>query len=324
MVVTRANVGNLSDGSAYVEGPNPEHSVNRRETAGDVPANDGPADRAVGRRGEPQLRAQRVDGSGPCWTRVHVELADRSPPRRLRFIGLPYVHAVASVLSHASVLLFTTDERFIARVVAVLEAEGFAASVVGDDTDVMVMGTMSDIVILDGAVGHVETASICRRLRAASDVPVIVTSTTTDMDLIDFLAFGADDCQPSAERVRELVARIRAVLRRRPPRPGIRSDILRVGEVTLDRGRHEVVVRGAPVYLPLRQFRLLELLLANAGRVLTRTAMVRELWGRDYPGGSNTLEVQIKRLRSVVEVEPRRPCHIKTVRGVGYMYVAGG
>ena len=251
----------------------------------------------------------------------HAELAGRSPSRPRSFISLPYVHRAASNLPRGSAVLFTADERFISRLVAALEAEGFAVLVVADEGDVILMSAMSDIVILDAAASDNRAASICRQLRDVSDVPVIVTTTGTNSDLTDFFSHGADDCMPSAERVRELVARIRAVLRRRAPRPLVDSGRVLVGDVALDRERHEVVVRGDPVYLPLRQFKLLELLLANAGRVVTRTAMVRELWGRDYAGGSNTLEVQITRLRSVVEPEPKHPTRIKTIRGVGYMFV---
>ncbi|MFM7225090.1 MAG: winged helix-turn-helix domain-containing protein, partial [Actinomycetota bacterium] len=137
------------------------------------------------------------------------------------------------------------------------------------------------------------------------------------------LEVGADDYIAKPFRLRELVARVRAALRRAPGESEsdeVRPDVLEVGDVRVDTGRHEVTVRGALVALPLKEFELLEVLVTNAGRVLTRDVLIDRVWGADYFGDTKTLDVHVKRLRAKVEDDPTRPTRIVTVRGVGYRY----
>ena len=166
---------------------------------------------------------------------------------------------------------------------------------------------------------------VCRELRRRSSVPIImVTAKGSEIDTVVGLEVGADDYVTKPYRLRELVARMRAVLRRRAgdaPRPRRSSgDALEVGDVALDPERHEVVIRGEPVSLPLKEFELLELLLANAGRVLPRDTLIDRVWGTDYVGDTKTLDVHVKRLRAKVEPDPSSPTRIVTIRGLGYKY----
>src|SRR5262249_40355274 len=165
---------------------------------------------------------------------------------------------------------------------------------------------------------------VCRELRTRSQVPIImVTARNAEIDAVVGLEVGADDYVTKPFRLRELIARIRATLRRGPTgdaddRRG--EEIIEVGDVRLDTGRHEAFVQGEPVSLPLKEFELLELLLANAGRVLTRDVLIDRIWGPNYYGDTKTLDVHVKRLRSKIEGDPSHPEHIVTVRGVGYRY----
>jgi two-component system response regulator RegX3 len=150
----------------------------------------------------------------------------------------------------------------------------------------------------------------------------MVTAKGAEIDTVVGLEVGADDYVPKPYRLRELVARMRAVLRRSPHSRGGdgAEDTLEVGDVTLDPERHEVTIRGQETQLPLKEFELLELLLANAGRVLTRETLIDRVWGSDYVGDTKTLDVHIKRLRSKVEDEPANPTRIVTIRGLGYKF----
>jgi two-component system response regulator RegX3 len=149
----------------------------------------------------------------------------------------------------------------------------------------------------------------------------MVTARDSELDTVVGLEIGADDYVTKPYRLRELVARMRAVLRRVPngSRPQ-RGDLLEIGDVRLDISRHEVLVRGEQVALPRKEFELLRLLMANAGRVLTREAILDDVWGPDYIGDSKTLDVHIKRLRAKIEPGGARPTYITTVRGVGYRF----
>ena len=165
---------------------------------------------------------------------------------------------------------------------------------------------------------------VCRDLRARSRVPIImVTARNSEIDAVVGLEVGADDYVTKPFRLRELIARVRAALRRVPASDDDepdRPEVLEVGDVRLDAGRHEVFVRGESVALPLKEFELLELLMANAGRVLTRDVLIDRIWGPNYFGDTKTLDVHIKRLRSKLEPDSARPTRIVTVRGVGYRY----
>lgn len=179
-----------------------------------------------------------------------------------------------------------------------------------------------DVVLLDAGTDRDAARALCEQIRLSSPVRIVVVSTQEDAaDLVDFLDAGADDYLPRADRVRELVARVRAVLRRREPAGvSVVEEVLTVGGVKLDVTRHEVEVDGDRVHLPLKQFQLLELLLANPGRVLSRRTILERVWGDTGNIDGSTLEVQIKRLRQKVELEPSQPERIRTVRGIGYMY----
>ena len=151
----------------------------------------------------------------------------------------------------------------------------------------------------------------------------MVTARNAEIDAVVGLEVGADDYVTKPFRLRELVARVRAALRRVPRRRGRRraaGEVLEIGDVRLDAARHEVAVRGERVALPLKEFELLELLLANAGRVLTRDVLIDRVWGPNYFGDTKTLDVHVKRLRAKVEDDPGKPERIVTVRGVGYRY----
>jgi two-component system, OmpR family, response regulator RegX3 len=182
-----------------------------------------------------------------------------------------------------------------------------------------------DLVLLDVMLPRISGVDVCRELRKRSQVPIImVTAKGGEIDTVVGLEVGADDYVTKPYRLRELVARMRAVLRRRSVDITSASagggEALVVGDVSLDPERHEVVVRGEVVQLPLKEFELLELLLANAGRVLPRDTLIDRVWGTDYVGDTKTLDVHVKRLRAKVEEDPSTPTRIVTIRGLGYKY----
>jgi two-component system response regulator RegX3 len=154
-------------------------------------------------------------------------------------------------------------------------------------------------------------------------VPIImVTARNSEIDAVVGLEIGADDYVTKPFRLRELIARVRAALRRIPSSEPDEEhhEVIEVGDVRLDAARHEVYVRGEPVALPLKEFELLEILMTNAGRVLTRDVLIDRVWGPNYFGDTKTLDVHVKRLRSKIELDPANPSRIVTVRGVGYRY----
>jgi two-component system, OmpR family, response regulator RegX3 len=181
----------------------------------------------------------------------------------------------------------------------------------------------ADLVLLDLVLPGLPETDVCRELRARSNVPVIMLSAKdSEIDKVVGLEVGADDYITKPYSFRELVARIRAVLRRTrqvaEPVPVAAPVLLAAGPVLMDVERHIVTVDGRPVELPLKEFELLEVLLRNAGRVLTRMQLIDLVWGADYVGDTKTLNVHIKRLRAKIESSPRSPRHIRTVRGLGY------
>src|SRR5205085_821488 len=181
-----------------------------------------------------------------------------------------------------------------------------------------------DLVLLDLMLPGMTGIDVCRQIRLKSRTPVImVTAKDSELDTVVGLEVGADDYITKPYRMRELVARMRAVLRRAPhdePSLGGPGEVFEAGDVRLDPGRHEVRVRGETVTMPLKEFELLELLLANADRVLSRDTLIDRIWGPNYVGDTKTLDVHIKRLRSKVEAEPSSPRHIVTIRGLGYKF----
>lgn len=255
-----------------------------------------------------------------------------------------------------NVLLAEDEESFVDALVVGLGREGFSVTVARDGAEALdLFGTMDfDVVLLDLMLPKLSGIDVCRSIRARSTVPIImVTAKTTEIDTVVGLEVGADDYVTKPYRLRELVARMRAVLRRsptmaapaagtthhqaaghsaahaprvdvRPDRPGTRlttaGKVLHAAGIEVDPDRHRVFVRGQEVQLRRKEFGLLELLMENAGMVLTRDILIDRIWGADYVGDTKTLDVHIKRLRSHIEVNPSSPRIITTVRGVGYRF----
>ncbi|WP_129786002.1 response regulator transcription factor [Promicromonospora panici] len=180
----------------------------------------------------------------------------------------------------------------------------------------------ADLVLLDLMLPGLSGTEVCRELRARGDVPVIMlTAKDSEIDKVVGLELGADDYVTKPYSYRELLARVRAVLRRRQPNDSAEHDedgVLEVGPVRMDVERHTVAVSGEGVALPLKEFDLLELLMRNAGRVLTRGQLIDRVWGADYVGDTKTLDVHVKRIRSKIEPDPGTPKYLLTVRGLGY------
>lgn len=179
-----------------------------------------------------------------------------------------------------------------------------------------------DLVLLDLMLPRMSGTDVCRAIRQVSRVPIIMlTAKDSELDKVVGLELGADDYVTKPFSSRELLARIRAVLRRHADQP-VADDVpqLHAGPVRMDLDRHSVFIRGEQVRLPLKEFALLEFLLRNAGRVLTRGQLLDRVWGADYVGDSKTLDVHIKRLRTKIELDPAAPKHLVTIRGVGYRF----
>lgn len=226
-----------------------------------------------------------------------------------------------------SVLVVEDEESFIEALTAGLRHEGFDVSVARDGEEALETfdRLAPDLVLLDVMLPRLSGVDVCRALRTKSQVPIImVTARSAEIDTVVGLEVGADDYVAKPFRLRELVARMRSVLRRADAheRAAGEDGILTVGPVRFDEARHEVKVRGETIALPLKEFELLGLLLAHAGRVLPRETLIRRVWGEDYVGDTKTLDVHIKRLRAKVEDQPGEPTYIKTVRGLGYKFEA--
>ena len=223
-----------------------------------------------------------------------------------------------------TVLVVEDEESFVDALSIGLKREGFRIRVARDGAEALALfdAVQPDLVLLDVMLPRVSGLDVCREIRSRSKVPIIMVSAkTTEIDTVVGLEVGADDYVPKPFRLRELVARMRAALRRAPPSEEPSDGaVLEVGDVRLDPARHEVFVRGEAVALPLKEFELLELLLDNAGRVLTRETLIDRVWGHDYVGDTKTLDVHIKRLRAKVERDPSSPTRITTIRGLGYKF----
>ena len=223
-------------------------------------------------------------------------------------------------------ILIVEDEAAIAdTLIYALQAEGFLtqwSSLAGEALRLLENGAF-DLAILDVGLPDISGFELCKRLRRFSEVPVIfLTARDAEIDRVVGLEIGADDYVVKPFSPRELLARINAVLRRRGA-PLVEEDsVVRAGGVELDADSHVVVVRGRQVSMPLKEFELLEMLLRNVGRVLTRVQLIDRVWGSDYVGDTKTLDVHIKRLRAKVEPDPAKPVHIVTVRGLGYKFEA--
>ena len=224
------------------------------------------------------------------------------------------------------VLLVEDEESYVEALQVGLKREGFRVEVARDGFEALDRFDVvrPDIVLLDVMLPRISGIDVCRQLRKRSQVPIImVTAKSAEIDTVVGLEVGADDYVTKPYRIRELVARMRAVLRRNA-REGAGPDVgpgaIVVGDVTIDPDEHLVTVRGEPMRLPLKEFELLHLLLANAGRVLPREVLIDRVWGSDYVGDTKTLDVHVKRLRSKIEDDPSAPTRIVTIRGLGYKY----
>jgi two-component system, OmpR family, response regulator RegX3 len=224
----------------------------------------------------------------------------------------------------ARVLVVEDEESFSDALSYMLRKEGFEVSIAETGTQALTEFDRSgaDIVLLDLMLPEMSGTEVCRQLRQKSHVPIImVTARDSEIDKVVGLELGADDYVTKPYSPRELVARIRAVLRRQSSETAeLSPPTLSAGPVRMDVDRHVVTVGGAIVQLPLKEFELLELLLRNAGRVLTRGQLIDRVWGADYVGDTKTLDVHVKRLRSKIEPEPSTPRYIVTVRGLGYKF----
>ncbi|MEY2460778.1 MAG: two-component system, OmpR family, response regulator RegX3 [Acidimicrobiaceae bacterium] len=224
-----------------------------------------------------------------------------------------------------TVLVVEDEESFVEALTVGLNREGFRVQIARDGREALDLfeAVAPDVILLDVMLPKISGIDVCRDIRSRSRVPIImVTAKTTEIDTVVGLEVGADDYVTKPYRMRELVARIRAVLRRAPTdafsTPS--GEAIVVGDVRIDPERHEVVIRGELVSLPLKEFELLEELLENAGRLVTREALIDRVWGLDYVGDTKTLDVHVKRLRGKVEVDPANPTRIITIRGLGYKY----
>jgi two-component system response regulator RegX3 len=221
------------------------------------------------------------------------------------------------------VLVVEDEPSFSDALAYMLGKEGFEVGVAATGTDAVALFDQAgaDLVLLDLMLPGMSGTEVCRALRHRSSVPIImVTAKDSEIDKVVGLELGADDYVTKPYSSRELVARVRAVLRRHTEPEELLAPILQVGPVRMDVERHTVAVDGAGISLPLKEFELLELFLRNAGRVLTRGLLIDRIWGSDYVGDGKTLDVHVKRLRAKVEPDPAAPVHLLTVRGLGYKY----
>ncbi len=230
-------------------------------------------------------------------------------------------------MSTPVVLLVEDEDSYVDALVVGLTREGFRVEVARDGYEALERFDIvrPDIVLLDVMLPRISGIDVCRQLRKKTQVPIImVTAKGSEIDTVVGLEVGADDYVTKPYRIRELVARMRAVLRRRSRDESAVPDLsigsIVVGDVALDPDEHRVTVAGADVSLPLKEFELLHLLLANAGRVLPREVLIDRVWGSDYVGDTKTLDVNVKRLRSKIEADPANPTRIVTIRGLGYKY----
>ena len=223
-------------------------------------------------------------------------------------------------------ILMIEDEESLSDPLAyLLGREGFEVTVVADGLEAVAQfdRTGADLVLLDLMLPGQSGTEVCKQIRQRSTVPIIMlTAKDAEIDKVLGLELGADDYVTKPYSSRELVARVRAVLRRQGEPEELVSATLGAGPVRMDVERHVVSVDGEQVSLPLKEFELLEMLLRNAGRVLTRGQLIDRVWGSDYVGDTKTLDVHVKRLRAKVEQDPSNPVHIVTIRGLGYKFEA--
>ena len=222
------------------------------------------------------------------------------------------------------ILIVEDEESFSDPLSYTLRKEGYEVAIADTGTDGLRIFTAhgADLVLLDLMLPGMSGTEVCREIRRTSSVPVIMlTAKDDEFDKVLGLELGADDYVTKPYSSRELLARIKAVLRRRQEAPEEADEAeLGAAGITMDVERHVVTVRGEVVALPLKEFELLELLLRNVDRVLTRGQLIDRVWGSDYVGDTKTLDVHVKRLRAKIEVDPKNPVHLVTVRGLGYKF----
>jgi two-component system response regulator RegX3 len=226
-----------------------------------------------------------------------------------------------------NILLVEDEESFVDALTIGLDREGFDVAIARDGQQAMALFGKEtfDLVLLDLMLPKMSGLDVCRQMRASSEVPIIIVSAKgEEVDMVLMLEIGADDYVTKPYRLRELVARIRAVLRRRETHENqpVSDDEIQLGPVRMDIDARRCYVNGEEIKLRKKEFALLRLLLENPGRVLTREVLIDRIWGSDYVGDTKTLDVHIKRLRTLIEDNPKNPEHITTVRGVGYRYEA--
>ena len=234
-------------------------------------------------------------------------------------------------MSDGVILVVEDEASFVEALTIGLRREGFEVAVCTDGVEALERfdEIKPDLVLLDVMLPRISGVDVCRQLRKRTQVPIImVTAKGAEIDTVVGLEVGADDYVTKPYRLRELVARMRAVLRRSDLNGGaggaggatLTPGMIEVGDVRLDPEEHRVSVNGSDLNLPLKEFELLHLLLANAGRVLPRETLIDRVWGNDYVGDTKTLDVHVKRLRSKIEPDPAMPTRIVTIRGLGYKY----
>jgi len=223
-------------------------------------------------------------------------------------------------------ILIVEDEQSLSEPLAyLLEREGYETTIAADGIAAVAEFERNgaDLVLLDLMLPGLSGTEVCREIRTRSTVPIIMlTAKDSEIDIVVGLELGADDYVTKPYSTRELLARIRAVLRRRLEVDDDHEAILEAGTVRMDVERHTVSVDGNETAMPLKEFELLELLLRNSGRVLTRGQLIDRVWGADYFGDTKTLDVHIKRIRSRIEKVPSEPTMLVTVRGLGYRFEA--
>ena len=222
------------------------------------------------------------------------------------------------------ILVVEDEDSFSDALSFLLGKEGFEVKVAADGVSALEIFARegADLVLLDLMLPGLSGTEVCRQLRLKSAVPIIMlTAKDTEVDKVVGLELGADDYVTKPYSSRELIARINAVLRRATS-PNLEEElgVITIGPIRIDIERHIMTLNNMPISLPLKEFELLEFLMRNSGRVLTRSQLIDRVWGSDYFGDTKTLDVHIKRLRAKIEKDPANPTYIQTVRGLGYKF----
>ena len=226
-----------------------------------------------------------------------------------------------------TILVVDDEESFIEALQVGLRREGFRIEVARDGAEALAVfdSVRPDAVLLDVMLPKISGTDVCREIRKKSSVPIIMVSAKgSEIDAVVGLEVGADDYIVKPYRLRELVARLRAALRRgdlsKADVEATGVGTVAIGAVSIDPEQHVVMIRGEVIKLPLKEFELLYMLMSNAGRVMTRDTLIDRVWGSDYFGDTKTLDVHIKRLRAKIEKKPSEPQLVVTIRGLGYKY----